>query len=212
MREIFTNEVIIALISAVSLIVVAFINKVKTNKLNYQLSQANNEMSLRRDVLSFSRFTSEWNETLKDLTKLMEQTEVDRFLILTAWNGSLAPNWTTASFQLRSGNQQYVDYIHAELDNEYREILRNLEVSSYLTYKTKDIKGLIKDYYEAEGVVESAWFFIDSKSTNDGKSRAITYCSFASHKAEGFNDGDVARCRAVVGRLKQIASGLKDAN
>lgn len=209
MHNIDTSEIIIALIGAASLIVVALISKKKNTVLGHKLEQASNEIGLRREALSFSRFTSDWNETQKDLTRLMTDTNVDRFLILTAWNGSMSPNWTTASFQLRSGNQQYVDYIHAELDDAYREILRNLEISSFLVYKTTDIKGLIKDYYEAEGVTESAWFFIDSTTTQDGKSRAITYCSFATHEPDGFKDGDVARCRAVVGRLKQLSDGFQ---
>ena len=205
-----TGEIIVALIGAGALITNTLIARKKSNNISHKLTQAKNEMGLRRESLGFARFTSEWNETQKDLNKLMADTQVDRFLIFNAWNGTLSPDWTTAVFQMRKGDQHYIDYVHAELDDAYRTILRGIEVASFAVLKTSDLTGLIKEFYLAEGVIESVWFFIDAKTIEDGSSRALSYCSFATHNLDGFNAGDVARCRAVVGRLKQLACDFDD--
>jgi hypothetical protein len=136
----------------------------------------------------------------------MKRTNVDRFLILRAWNGHLAPKWTTAIYQVRSGEQKTYSYVHYELDQDYVERLRYVNMNGCLYFKTEDLPECgIKDVYHAEGVTGSLWLQLEERWVQNTSSRAITYCSFSTHHPEGLNEDEITQCKILAGRLKGMA-------
>lgn len=205
----FVGEILVIIFGGIAYMAKHFRESYKKNILSHKLDQANNELMSRRTALSFSKYTSEWNEFLKELDVLGGSSVVDRFLILNAWNGNLNPERTTAVFQRHFGDHPTTDYVGVGVDDFYNQMLRHIEVAGFGRYKTSEIRGDLKSYYEYEGVTESVIFFIEAK-TYEGGGRAVGYCSFATHVEGGFSEVDVARCRAIVGRLKLLAISFEE--
>lgn len=198
------TQVIVAAIGAASAVAVAMIGK--TRLAQFKLKQAENELVFQRESLTFPEFVGAWAETHTDLIQLLEHTNVDRFMIFRAWNGVLEPRWTTSVYQLRTGEQEPLAYIHFELDADYVEKLRATVSKGHLYMDVQLLEdSAIKKVYEQENVTGSYWSHLDSLILSDGSSQAITYCSFATHVEGGLTEEDMTRCRIVASRLKGLA-------
>jgi len=205
-----STEVIVAGIGFAGVCVTAYFGYLGVLKHNQARVMAENEMEFQVASLDFSSFMEEWSDVVSELDNLMENTNIDRFLILRAWNGVLSPRWTTAVLQVRQGQQEPISYVHYELDSDY--ILRLQEISR--TGKIRfDVDALpddvgIKQIYQAEGVSASAWFHIEDRDLPNSESRAVTYCSFAAHEGS-ISDATFLRCTLLAGRLKGAANSFK---
>lgn len=201
------TEILVALLGAIGVLGVALINH-KTSKdkrtAEHKLKQAVHEIGLRNKALSFVGYTKNWYRIEKDLDVLTKETAIDRFLILNAWNGHLCPERTTAIYQKHFDGTTVIDYFGVPVDPWYQVMLSQVESNGFMTYKIDDIQGNLREWYEAEGVTESALFFIEG-TEHGGGSRAVSYCSFATHAPGGFANADIARCRAFVGKLRLLA-------
>jgi hypothetical protein len=200
------NEIIAAAIGASAVILTAVGGYfVRLREMNLRKA-AEAELRIQRAALGFSDFVQEWNAITADLDFLLNETAIDRFLILRAWNGRLDPRWTTAVFQYRKGRQQPVNYVHFELDIDYVSRLREIGNRNLIHFNVIDLpESAIKSVYLAEGVKAAAWFHLHTYNLTDSDSAAITYCSFATHEDEGINDATLIRCKLIVDRLKSIA-------
>lgn len=174
----------------------------------HRAEQAELEIQLQRTALDFTVFVREWGALHSELVALMEGSCIDRFMLLRAWNGRLSPKWATAVFQLRLGDQESISYVHYALDDDYVERLRDLLHGVEVTFQTADLDSCsIRDVYEAEGVTGSHWALIESKDIpSSGDSRAVTYCSFATHGGDPIPKDTVTRCNLIVGRLQGLAA------
>lgn len=200
-------EVLAASITTVGVIAAAVIGYMDRRKTKLKLKQAEQEVGLQRAALDFAGFMEEWHETTHDIEKLFAETNIDRFLMLRAWNGSLDPRWTTAVLQMRQGPQEMVSYVHYELDVDYVSRLKEISIRNTMIFNVADLPDCdIKRIYEAEGVECAFWAHIDTRQ-KDADSAAITYCSFASH--DGTIDETTAlRCKLIAGRLKGVSGGF----
>lgn len=209
------SELIIAFFGFVGVLATAGVGMFKVNvermRVNVEkdkLRQAEREISFQRAALGFPEFVSEWGEIGDELERLMCETEIDRFLILRAWNGFLEPRWTTAVYQLRQGKQAPISYIHFELDEDYVIRIRKIVKDGPIVFDTANIpSGEIKRVYEAEGVTASLWAHLDSFETSDKSSKALAYCSFSTHSGE-LSPTTVTRCKIIIGRLKWLAKSF----
>ena len=200
------KEILIGSLSFIGVMVTAIIGWFSTNRQRYYRQQSEAEMSLQMAALDFSNFLVEWHDTQGELERLMERTCIDRFLILRAWNGKLTPRWTTAIYQIRKGGQEHFNYVHYELDQDYIERLRHIGLGKPMLIKTEELPSCgIKSIYTNEKVTQSVWFELEQRWVPGTKSRAITYCSFATHEPEGLSDTIVTQCRIMAGRLKGVA-------
>ena len=200
------NEVVIALSGLLGTAIASYYGYLKIVAEHRKSDQLKRELDFQQASLDFGSFMHEWGGTLKEIEKLLEETSIDRFLILRGWNGMLDPRWTTAVFQLREGEQQCFSYIHFELDNDYVARLHEIGHTGIKHYTVSEMpeNAAIKSVYETEGVVEAVWSHIETKEIPGTKSRAITYCSFATHTGP-ITEADVTRCRILSGRLKGVA-------
>lgn len=205
----YIGEILITFVGGVVYVIKHFREKKRTSVLGHKLEQVTNELMTRREALSFSKYTSEWNEFVREIDNLGNTTSMDRFLILNAWNGHLDPERVTASFQRHYHNHPTTEYVGVDVDDFYNTMLKTIERNGSARYKTQEITGDLKAYYESEGVTESIIFFIEAK-LYEGGGRSVGFCSFATHEPDGFIEEDIARFRAVVGRIKMLALSFED--
>ena len=200
------TEVAVALIGMVGAIATALIYNHKNKKTTHSLHQAESELKLQQKALDFGAFMEEWSGTHDEILHLLENTCIDRFLIFRAWNGRLAPRWTTAVFQLRLGKQDPISYVHFELDVDYVSRLKEISIRNVVAFDVEDLQDCaIKRIYEAEGVKSAVWVHITSEAVEGTDTVAHTYCSFATHSDEGIEQNLVTKCQILGGRLKGIA-------
>lgn len=167
--------------------------------------QAESEMRFQRAALEFPDFIEEWSHISEDVVRLIEETCIDRFIILRAWNGHLEPRWTTAVYQIREVGQKPVSYVHFELDIDYVQRLREISITNSMMFNVDDIPdSAIKEVYRAEGVKSAIWAHLHSATTPEGAS-SHTYCSFATHNEGGIDEATQTMCKIITGRLKGIA-------
>lgn len=200
------EEIVVALIGLVGAIATAIIYNNKNKRTQHSLHQAESELKLQQKALDFGAFMEEWAGTHDDILHLLENTCIDRFLIFRAWNGRLAPRWTTAVFQMRLGNQEPVSYVHFELDTDYVSRLKEVSIRNVVAFEVKGLQDCaIKRVYEAEGVKHAVWVHITSEAVDGTDTVAHTYCSFATHDDRPIDEHLITKCQILGGRLKGIA-------
>lgn len=209
MEDFFTSiptEVYVAIIGLVSTVATALVGRYQNRRSKHELLLAEQEMKLQIKALDLHEFITEWDSVGAELRSLLKETEIDRFMMLRAWNGYLEPRWTTAFYQMRTGEQDPVQYVHYELDKDYIDRLRRITGGLGRLYFTTDSlpQSGIKDIYKAEKVTAAYWHHLASKRLAGSRdSRAITYCSFATHEGEISAETRV-RCDILAGRLKGL--------
>ncbi|MGB0732417.1 MAG: hypothetical protein ACPGPF_01585 [Pontibacterium sp.] len=192
----FEPEVIISAITAISSIAIALITKIKSARSKQDAQSYKAEAQrIKRD---FARFVSLWSVVVIDIERLIEETEVDRFLMLEA-RGLPDPKVTNSIYQIRSSGQHVVDYVDVELDEDYISKLKKIIRDNQYYFIVKDESDcLIKRIYDAEGVKTSFWALIAIEETDED--RVITYCSFASHSGE-ISLRTQTKCTLITNRL-----------
>lgn len=182
------------------------LNKTIERKDNEQ-DQIECELDMQRTRLDFGKFMSEWGSVSKQIEDLLRRTELDRFLILRAWNGKTPPQWTTAVFQMRSAGQDVVQYIHFKLDYHYVELLHKIIVDGPVLLTVRNMpNSALRRVYESEGVKDSYICHLDTTEI-DGR-KLITYCSFATHEPVGIHPDVLTKCDIITGRLSGVAKAF----
>lgn len=196
--------IIEAVIAALAVVISSLIGYGKFRQQVLKLKQAQNEIDVQKKALSFTSFITEWDQTYKELEYLLENTEIDRFMILRAWNGSLSPKWTTAIFQIRTGNQLPVSYVHYELDHDYVGRLKEVIAEKQHEIVVDEINASgIKEVYESEGVLSSCWYLLGTEKL-DKDSSAITYCTFSSLSKKKITKATKTRCKVIADRMSGV--------
>ena len=205
-----STEIAVALITTLGGMVVGLIGLYKARQTTHRLGQAENELKLQQRALDFGAFMEEFAGTHENILHLLENTNLDRFLMLRAWNGKLAPRWTTAVFQMRLGEQEPISYVHFELDVDYVSRLKEVSIRNVIAFDVASLPDCsIKSVYEAEGVKHAIWCHIMSEEIAGSETVAHTYCSFATHDDEPIAQTTITRCSILAGRLKGIAHSFK---
>ncbi len=218
------TDIVVALLGLLGVIVTAlfgYLSKIKAEKGQKNAEEgkkeaesnqrrAEKELILQRSGLDLTRFLSKWDKIQTSLKLLMEETHVDRFLILRAWNGAKTPKWTTAIFQYREGSQQPVSYIHFELDTDYVERLLHIHQRP-LSFKVDDIpESAIRRVYKAEGVKASLWVHLETAKIDEDHA-IMTYCSFATHEDKIIDETTAVRCELVANMIRSFLQGKDEA-
>ena len=199
------TEIAVSIIVSIGGIIVAIIQTKKNKAISIQNDLLTNELNITKKSLDLGVFLKDWSDLYNHISGLINTTEIDRFIVLRAWNGARRPKWTTAVLQIRESGQEPVAYIHFELDNDYIDRLAKLD-GGQLNYMHVDEmqNSAIKSVYEAEGVKASLWGIIEKQPKEDG-SVAITYCSYSTHQNEGISEETKTKCRLIQGQLKGVS-------
>lgn len=204
-------ELIAAIVTGVSVVLAALLGYLASSrKTKRQNESLKHELKLQARIFDFSTFVHEWDSIMQDVQELMQKTEIDRFLILRAWNGYNTPKYTTAVVQIRQGKQEPIQYVHFELDEDYVERLKLIVNSGYATFKVNEMPpSFIKSVYETEEIKTSFWAYL-ARLRIDSEHQAITYCSFSSRSANELSPDTITRCRILIGRLKGAALAFQE--
>lgn len=207
-----SETIAVALIGLAGVIVTAFVGWAKVRTGEMRVTQAELEMRFQRAALSFPEFVEEWSEIHEEIVKLLDETCIDRFLILRAWNGHLEPRWTTAMFQMRKSGHTNISYVHFELDRDYIERLRAVTLTGTTLLDVSKLPdgSSLKMLYEAEGVTSSLVAHLVSLSGPIKGTKAVTYCSFATHDEGSIPQHTLTRCRILISRMKGLAKGFEE--
>lgn len=171
--------------------------------------EAQHELRMQSDSLDFSRFMTEWDDTYRDLSNILNETNIDRFMIFRAWNGHLEPRWTTSIFQVRKGLATPISYVHIELDVDYVERLREVSARRPVKFLVSSLPpSVLKGMYDAEGISAAMWAHIETSPVGKKLSSAVTYCTFATKEGD-IDQSTYARCMLFVSRLKGVAESFR---
>jgi len=205
-------SIIVAIIGGIVTIIVALISAGRLHKVRHKLDQATNEMNLQSRALDLAWYIGSWNFPTQFIRDMFEsdENEVERFMVLNAWNGELDPKWTTSIFQWRRDSSEVLNYIHQSLDDDYADKLREIQSKGNVLYNVEEMEEgtVIKDIYRHEGVTSSLWSFIQSDVKGTGK--AVMYCSFATKNPEGLSENSIAQCKLLVNYLQGMSADLDD--
>jgi len=206
------SEIIVALIGMFGVVGAAFLGaKYKTGK--EQLKQAEKELDFQQVALGFSEFVEEWASINAEIRHLMTTTMIDRFIIFRAWNGYLSPRFTTAVYQQRAEDQEVISYIHVDLDQDYQNRIRDMVNRNDINFDVNDLpQSMIKSVYMSEGVTASYWSHLHSFNLKGSESRAVVYCSFATHSDKPLTEATLTKCRLLSSRLRGIVQDMHRRN
>lgn len=205
------GEIIIGVFGMVSVLSTSLLGYLRVKVEKRKTAQAEQEMRFQRAALKFPDFVEEWDEISKAIVDLMSSTCLDRFMILRAWNGHLEPRWTTAVYQIRDSAQEPVSYIHFELDDDYIIKLRELMKTQQIYIDTSNIDNSeIKSVYNVEGITAALWVHLSTYELVGTDSKAITYCSFATHSDARLDANTQTKCRMVASRLRGLAESFEE--
>lgn len=198
-------------VTGLSGILVAVIRAARGMKARVEVAER--EVSFQTVALSFTDLVYQFGKLDNKIWQLLEETEIDRVLVLRAYNGRMDPKWTTAVRQWRARGQRGMTYCRVELDEDYVGRLRKLVNGGDVLVDTQaesEAATLIGRIYEAEGVQHAAWYFVGMKEISESPSSVmITYVSAATHGDEPLKHGSLMRFqREVVDLLKLMHAEL----
>lgn len=206
MNEALITGIFTVLAAAVTGVTTWLVGRTKVQKLEGQLSQAEHFLAAEAEAMKFEHQFAASARIRDQFQALCEQTEVDRILLLIAWNGVAAPKWTKAIYQFRMGEQEVTEYIHTELDDDYRMRLVEIQDSpNGKVYRVEEMAehSLIRQIYDAERVKSSLWVFLRARAYDDGT--CYSYLSFSSHHTESISPDVRTRVRLLVNQIRSQA-------
>lgn len=171
------------------------------------LDQAEAEMGLQRKAFNFTRYTGEWLEMVQMLNNVQEHSRIDRFVLLVAFNGKFQPRWVSDIMQIRNSRYSPTSYRHLAVDDQYAEMLQQIQKSGKTLLATKDMPDcMLKSIYVSEQVQESIVFHVETRENRDKGVVAITICSYATGHPEGFREVDIQEAELMTNRIKGFAA------
>lgn len=180
-----TAEFLIACVTTLGAVIVAYIQSKKAKDKDKKLKEKEKEVETAQiEVIatrkSFEAFVRTWSGVVFQINRLINDTEIDRFLILHATNGKTPLKKTTAIYQIREAGQQVFSYQDIELDDHYRNMLRHIEKHGHYYFVVDNEPDcLLKRIYVLERVKSSYLKLIEIVENEHVK--IINYASYASH-------------------------------
>ena len=152
----------------------------------------------------FVNYLKVWNSIEADITNLLSNSCIDRFVLLRGWNGIRDPKYTTAIYQYKSKSDKYQKFEAVELDLDYRDKLRKTYEGPVVFNIAEQKESLVKSIYELEGIKCAVWYYIISSSVDGVEERATTYCSFGSSSVDSMDPATLMRAQLLVSRIKAV--------
>lgn len=176
-------------------------------ELQSKLTQAENMLEAEAAVMKFEHDFAFNLRTATAFEKLCETSEIDRILMLIAWNGEGAPQWTKTEYQYRYGEQEKYNFVHTRLDDDYRAKLNSIQhAPEGILYHTGELApgSLIHGIYDVEKVLASYWTFL--RKVKYEKGTCYSYFSFATHNEETICPQTIFRIRLLMDEIRASAN------
>ena len=215
------SNLIVALISGVSLLLVAYINKYHERKLKEKewekesLKTDLKKIKIELDTLTLF-FSCDFYSFLDiQIQDLFKHTKASRFLLLFAINGKIDFNTATAAYEYTKTEQSAgatQKYVRLPLDAHYRDILKIVEKYKYFDINTEKLPkdSLLKQIYTSskEQIKHSRVMFLKSYHV-DKENDLILYASVGTHNKEKFTEDELYQISMTVSRISTKTEQIK---
>lgn len=138
----------------------------------------------------------------EDAKKLIQETQVDRVLGLTAVGRSDYEKldiWLSIDVSEDPGNAK-IAYSDTFTDAPYRQMLHNLKHVETELFEAKNLTGILFDYYMIEKVI---WSVVGHLHTIDNRNhKEVVYMSTATHRNKPYSEEDRAKIDLFFRRCK----------
>ncbi len=195
------TPIIVAIISAIALIVSAFINvkkQSKIHKLYIEKEELQETMSKQHSVIKDRNFKIStlnrilnfraFNQIKTSVERIFENTKADQFLILIAVNGTTDFRLISVIFEQHKNVKFKVNalirYRDIEIDDSYKKLLKDVEHHGSIDLEVTSMNPqLLKDFYTIENITHSKLRFLHRHQLEDGND-ILLYSSLATHQHE----------------------------
>ena len=209
-------EVIIPLLIAFVGILIPAIKLYLDNK---KLKNENNNLNEKIKDLSLDlEIDLQVFNDVKDIAEnILFKTKADRFLILTATNGTRDMRFATAVYEQHKKTSKVVlslgatgKYVKFEFDSAYKKMLKEAEVQGLIELKTEKMSDCdLKSIYENESVKFSDVHFLMRGKIDELNDR-LFYCSIATHENAPFTKIEKLNIKSDIDKLKYILKKIDD--
>ena len=150
--------------------------------------------------------------SIKDIVEnIFQITKADRFLILTATNGTKEMKFATAVYEQHNKNEKISlsigatsKYVRFEFDSEYKRMLKEAENVGPINLNVEKMQPCdLKIIYEAEQIKHSKVFFLVRMKIDDINDR-VFYCSVATKSEHEYTKVERLLIRTQIDKMKQM--------
>ena len=187
-------EIAVAFVTGMFGFLAAWVPKSKKARLQEQ------QLEHRADSLALKIDLSKWSSINQEIRSLMDDSCIDSFFVLNAFNGFQDPKWATAVYQVQKDNNMVVSYVDFSIDSHYVDVLKKIRTNGVEVIHAEDLpESLIRALYHTDGVLASAWFHLTDKQLPNG-GVALTYCTFSSRTCTEVDA--MERCTIIANKIK----------
>jgi hypothetical protein len=219
--NILTPDIILAIITLVSTVAVAWIKKAETVKIKKlelkinQLQEEKNEIQLSSgslDIIMDLKFLNIIRDKVDDIFKM---TTADSFLIYFSINGTSSFNFITAIYEQHKEIPETKismgainKYVNIQIDDHYRQMLKEVELLGDMSIEYDRMPDcLLKKYYTIEGIKYSIIKFL-KRLRKDEKNDVVIFCSIAKHTDNPFSDIEKVIIKTNIDVIRNAANNL----
>jgi len=178
---------------------------------NKKLKSSNSALSDKIEDLTISlQMDLQTFNDIKDIAEnILHNTKADRFLILTATNGTRDMRFATAVYEHHKTNPKVTlslgatgKYVKFEFDSCYKKMLKDAELYGSVDLKVSEMEDCdLKDIYDTENIAYSKVNFL-FRGKIDEKNDRLFYSSIATHENKNFTRKENAIIKMNVDKLK----------
>lgn len=214
-------NVIIAIVTLVSTVMVALIKRSETIKIKNlelkinQLEVEKNEIQLSSGSLDIIMDLKFLNIIRDKVDEIFRTTSADSFLIYFSINGTSTFNFITAIYEQHKDIEQTKlsmgainKYVNIQIDDHYRKMLKEVELHGDMNVEYDRMPDcLLKKYYTIEGIKYSIIKFL-KRLRKDEKNDVVIFCSIAKHIDEPYNEIEKVIIKTNIDVIKNAANNL----
>lgn len=165
-------------------------------------------LSLQLDLQTF-------NDIKEIAENILYNTKADRFLILTATNGTRDMRFATAVYEHHKKNPKVRlslgatgKYVKFEFDSSYKKMLKDSEINGVVDLDISKMEDCdLKSIYETEEVKFSTVNFL-FRGKIDEKNDRLFYSSISTHEDKEFSRSEKTIIKMNIDKLKFILKDL----
>ena len=147
------------------------------------------------------------NQVELDFALLLKTTNADRILGLTSFGDVdyFTINTWYAVNSFKSDVDQLKEYSGIRSDEVYRKLLQRVETEQRIVLETPNLEGIIRNFYDMEGVTFSVWGRMVFINTHNKKE--MVYMSVSTHTT--FAENDLTKIKNTFSRGQEKFKILK---
>lgn len=205
---------LVALISALSAVLVAYITKRFDKKIKLiEIERDKERREKKRTKLELSMLTlfiryDAYEMIDEQISYLKEHTSLSRFLILFAINGKKDFNTVTVIYEDTRGKQSkgaMKRYVRLPIDSHYRNMLKETEKRGFVNINIEDLpeKSLLRSIYEREDeqVKHSKIIFLDRLHVDEDND-LLLFASAGTHENKEFTPKEKHLIRIATNSIR----------